>query len=164
MTPLTQRIFCCRSGSASDTQAMADIVKYQLDFHRLEMGCEPTVIEAATIFRHFCYNYRDSLLAGIFVAGWDEVEGGQVSGMLTRQPAVTGGSGSTYIYGYFDRYFRPSMKKDEAIEFVKNCVTLAIHRDQSSGGCIRLASISKDGVERQLIKGDSLPPVQSLNF
>jgi hypothetical protein len=27
-------IFCCRSGSAADTQAISDIVKYYLDLHR----------------------------------------------------------------------------------------------------------------------------------
>ena len=36
-------------------------------------------------------------------------------------------------------------------------VALAIHRDGSSGGCIRLAAISKDGVERKVILGNELP-------
>jgi hypothetical protein len=27
------RIYCCRSGSAADTQAISDIVKYYLDMH-----------------------------------------------------------------------------------------------------------------------------------
>ena len=31
LTPITDKIYCCRSGSAADTQAIADIVKYQLD-------------------------------------------------------------------------------------------------------------------------------------
>ncbi len=78
MTPLTKYIYCCRSGSAADTQAIADVVKYQLEFHAIEMGREPTVAEAATVFRNLCYNYRDDLMAGIFVAGWDAENGGQV--------------------------------------------------------------------------------------
>ena len=28
LTPITERVFCCRSGSAADTQAVADIVQY----------------------------------------------------------------------------------------------------------------------------------------
>lgn len=32
LTPLTDRIFCLRSGSAADTQAIAQVVTYQLDF------------------------------------------------------------------------------------------------------------------------------------
>lgn len=33
LTPLHDRIFCCRSGSAADTQAVADIVKYHLQVY-----------------------------------------------------------------------------------------------------------------------------------
>ena len=34
LTPVTSKIFCCRSGSAADTQAVADIVRYNLDIYR----------------------------------------------------------------------------------------------------------------------------------
>lgn len=30
LTPVHDRIYCCRSGSAADTQAIADIIAYQL--------------------------------------------------------------------------------------------------------------------------------------
>ncbi|VDK48376.1 unnamed protein product [Taenia asiatica] len=162
LTPLTKYIYCCRSGSSADTQAITDVVKYQLEFHSIQMSREPTVAEAATTVQNLCYSYRDSLTAGIFVAGWDAENGGQiyaipVGGMLIRQPAVIGGSGSSYLYGHFDAQFKPNMTKDEAVEFVSTCVGLAINRDGSSGGCIRLGIISCDGVERRLIKGDKVP-------
>jgi hypothetical protein len=34
LTPVCDRIYCCRSGSAADTQAISDMVKYYLDLHR----------------------------------------------------------------------------------------------------------------------------------
>lgn len=34
LTKVTDLIYCCRSGSAADTQAIADIVKYHLDFYK----------------------------------------------------------------------------------------------------------------------------------
>ncbi|CAH8570014.1 unnamed protein product [Dicrocoelium dendriticum] len=162
LTPLANNIFCCRSGSAADTQKVADIVRYTMDFHRMQMNKDPTVLEAAVACRSLCYNYRDDLTAGLFVAGWDNSLGGQIysiplGGMLLRQPAVTGGSGSTYIYGYFDREFREKMSKEDCMKFVSTGVALAISRDGSSGGCIRLAVISKDGIERHLIKGNNVP-------
>lgn len=43
------------------------------------MGEEPLVETAARIFRELCYNYRDTLTAGIIVAGWDNQKGGQVN-------------------------------------------------------------------------------------
>lgn len=33
LTKITDSIYCCRSGSAADTQAIADIVAYNLNFH-----------------------------------------------------------------------------------------------------------------------------------
>ena len=32
LTKISENIYCCRSGSAADTQAVADIVSYQLEF------------------------------------------------------------------------------------------------------------------------------------
>jgi len=159
---ITDNIYCCRSGSAADTQAIADIVAYHLSIHQLEIGEEPLVKTAAKIFQDLCYNYRDSMSAGIICAGWDRKCGGQVyciplGGMCIRQPITIGGSGSTYIYGYVDASFKENMTKDECLEFTKNAVTLAIKRDGSSGGVVRLAAITKDNIERQVILNGDLP-------
>ncbi|XP_013197332.2 proteasome subunit beta type-6 [Amyelois transitella] len=162
LTKITDHIYCCRSGSAADTQAIADIVTYHLNFHQMELGERPLVQTAASIFRELCYNYRDSLVAGILVAGWDKKNGGQIysvpiGGMVQRQAVSIGGSGSTYVYGYVDANFKPNMSKEEAIKFVTNTLTLAILRDGSSGGVVRLGVITEAGVERSVILGDQLP-------
>lgn len=90
---------------------------------RIELGSQPLVHTAATIFKELCYNYRDSLTAGIIVAGYDDVKGGQVycvpiGGMLQRQAIAVGGSGSTYIYGFVDSKFKKNMNKEETAKFV----------------------------------------------
>lgn len=162
LTKVTDNIYCCRSGSAADTQAIADIVTYHLGVHKMELGTEPLVKTAASIFQDLCYNYRDQLSAGIICAGWDKQKGGQVysiplGGMCVRQPITIGGSGSTYIYGYVDTAFKEQMTKEECKKFVLNAVTLAIQRDGSSGGICRLATISKDGVERETFLHEDLP-------
>lgn len=162
LTPVHDRIYCCRSGSAADTQAVADIVKYYLDLHSTELGTAPTVKSAATLFKTLCYENKDNLMAGIICGGWDKHKGGQVyavplGGSLVRQPYSIGGSGSTYIYGYCDSQFRENMTRDQCIEFTTNAIAHAIARDGSSGGNIRLAIIDKDGVERRFIPGDELP-------
>lgn len=48
----------------------------------MELGEEPRVEVAATLFQDMCYNYRDSLTAGIILAGWDPYKGGQVCILL----------------------------------------------------------------------------------
>ncbi|XP_071760143.1 proteasome subunit beta type-6 [Centroberyx gerrardi] len=162
LTPIHDRIFCCRSGSAADTQAIADVVTYQLGFHSIELDEPPLVETAANLFRSSCYRYREELTAGIIVAGWDRRGGGQVysvpiGGMLVRQPVSVGGSGSTYIYGFMDSNYKPGLNKEQCLELTAAALSLAMERDGSSGGVVRLASISEDGVERRCILGNQLP-------
>ncbi|KAJ8668113.1 hypothetical protein QAD02_009776 [Eretmocerus hayati] len=162
LTQVTDYIYCCRSGSAADTQAIANIVQYHLGFHKMELGTEPRVETAASVFREMCYNYRDSLMAGILVAGWDPIKGGQVynialGGSCIRMPISIGGSGSSYIYGYVDAHYKPNMSKEQCVDLVKNSLALAMMRDGSSGGVIRMGVITKEGVERQVVAGNQLP-------
>ncbi|XP_011813753.1 PREDICTED: proteasome subunit beta type-6 isoform X3 [Colobus angolensis palliatus] len=150
LTPIHDHIYCCRSGSAADTQAVADAVTYQLGFHR------------SSLFKEMCYRYREDLMAGIIIAGWDPQEGGQVysvpmGGMMVRQSFAIGGSGSSYIYGYVDATYREGMTKEECLQFTANALALAMERDGSSGGVIRLAAIAESGVERQVLLGDQIP-------
>lgn len=128
----------------------------------MEQGEDPQVKVAASVFQELCYSYRDSLTAGIICAGWDRHKGGQVyclplGGMCVRQPFAIGGSGSTYIYGHVDKEFKENMTKDECKQFCKNAVALAMSRDGSSGGIIRLAVITKDGIEREFFAGNDVP-------
>ncbi|XP_061422136.1 proteasome subunit beta type-6-like [Lethenteron reissneri] len=162
LTPVHDRIFCCRSGSAADTQAIADVVNYQLGFHSIEMEEMPLVHTAANLFKDYCYRYREELMAGIIVAGWDKRKGGQVytvplGGMLVRQPFSVGGSGSTYIYGFVDSNYKTGMTKEECMEFTAKALSLAMSRDGSSGGVIRMAAITAGGVERRVLTGKDIP-------
>ncbi|KAJ8342599.1 hypothetical protein SKAU_G00325270 [Synaphobranchus kaupii] len=166
LTPIHERIFCCRSGSAADTQAIADAVTYQLGFHSIELDEAPLVQTAANLFKEMCYRYREELMAGIIVAGWDKRRGGQVytvpmGGMLVRQPVSVGGSGSSYIYGFMDSNYKTGMSQEECLRFTGEALSLAMERDGSSGGVARLAAISEEGVERRVILGNQLPKFNS---
>ncbi|GAB5359588.1 hypothetical protein AAMO2058_000556400 [Amorphochlora amoebiformis] len=162
LTMVSEKIYCCRSGSAADTQAVADMVAYYLDMHTVEIESTPLVKSAANLFSMITYNNKDRLLASIICAGWDEKEGGQVfaiplGGSKIRQPYAVGGSGSTYIFGYCDAHFKPGMDQKSCEKFVATAISHAMSRDGSSGGCIRMAVITKEGVQRKFIPGDKLP-------
>jgi len=101
-------------------------------------------------------------MAGIICAGWDPKDGGSVyyiplGGTLVKQPFATGGSGSTYVYGYCDSKYKPDMTLEECREFVLGALTLAMKRDGSSGGVARMAVINKDGVKREVVTWPELP-------
>eukprot|EP00468_Gymnochlora_sp_CCMP2014_P000953 CAMPEP_0167740704 /NCGR_PEP_ID=MMETSP0110_2-20121227/433_1 /TAXON_ID=629695 /ORGANISM="Gymnochlora sp., Strain CCMP2014" /LENGTH=198 /DNA_ID=CAMNT_0007624643 /DNA_START=195 /DNA_END=791 /DNA_ORIENTATION=- len=162
LTPVHDKIYCCRSGSAADTQALADMVAYYMNWHSIEVDKDPLVKTAANMFASMTYKNKDRLLASIICAGWDEEEGGQVyaiplGGSKVRQSYAVGGSGSTYIFGYCDAHFKKGMSKEECQKFVAKAISHAMSRDGSSGGCVRMAIITKAGVERVFIPGDKLP-------
>ena len=129
---------------------------------------QPPTSVAANLFKELIYQNKDRLSAGIIVAGWDKQNGGRVfnvplGGGLFEQPWAIGGSGSSYIYGYCDSTWREGMSKEETIEFVRNALSLAMRRDGSSGGTIRLAVITEGGVERHFVPGDKLPVLAALD-
>ena len=61
LTRVADTIWCCRSGSAADTQAVADIVQYQLGLFAMMRGQPPTTQTAAAIFQNLCYENKDML-------------------------------------------------------------------------------------------------------
>ncbi|VDN07106.1 unnamed protein product [Thelazia callipaeda] len=159
ITPVTDRMVVCRSGSAADTQAVADIVKYYIEIYSLMEEKDIGIGRSAQVFRNFLYKYRDSLSASVLVLGYDDVEGGQLyaiplGGYVTRQRCASSGSGSTFVQGFLDSQWEPDMTAEKCKELVLNAVALATNRDGSSGGVIRLAVIDKDGTHRTLIRPD----------
>merc|ERR550514_303660 len=156
------RIFVCRSGSAADTQALTGFVQHYLGMHAIELGTLPTVKTAASLFQLLCYNNKDNLMAGMIIGGWDEKKGPDLysimlGGTMLPQKVYCSGSGSGYIQGLIDHMWRENMSRAEGEEFVAKCIAHAMDRDGSSGGMIRITTITKEKVEEKTIPGDKLP-------
>lgn len=162
ISQLHDHIWCCRSGSAADTQALTDYVRHYLGQLAVETGSPPEVKVAAHLMRRLCYENKDHLMAGVIVGGWDPVSGGSVyniplGGACLSMPFAIGGSGSTYIYGLVDSEFKENMSKDEALALCKKAVSHAMARDGSSGGIIRTCVVTEEGNVKGYISGNRLP-------
>ncbi len=48
------------------------------------------------------------------------------------------------------------MSREEAEDLVITSISLAMARDGSSGGVVRLITLSKDGAKRRMVKGDEV--------
>lgn len=86
-------------------------------------------------------------------SGWDPYKGYQIysvnqTGFFNQGDWAMSGSGTVFIKGYFDANYNPNMTLDQAKEFMKSVISLAAFRDSSSGGIIRMLTITKDGNER----------------
>lgn len=162
VVPLHDYIWTCRSGSAADTQAVADVVRHYLGQHATELGRLPRVKTAATLMAKITYENKDRMQAGLICGGWDPYAGGQIyeiplGGTLMNQKFAVGGSGSGYIYGLVDANFKEGMSKEECKEFVKKAVAHAMARDGSSGGVIRLVCIDQSGIEKEVCLNENIP-------
>ncbi|KAI5071222.1 hypothetical protein GOP47_0013473 [Adiantum capillus-veneris] len=85
------------------------------------------------------------LEAGLIVGGWDKYI--PLGGTFLKLPFATGGSGSSYLYGFLDQAWREGMTKDEAEALVVKAVSLAMARDSGSGGVVRTVVINEEEVE-----------------
>lgn len=61
LTQVHDTVWCCRSGSAADTQAVADIVSYHLGMYGVVYETPPTTQTAAALFQELCYENKDML-------------------------------------------------------------------------------------------------------
>ncbi|XP_074286821.1 proteasome subunit beta type-6-like [Silene latifolia] len=161
ITKLTDNVYICRSGSAADSQVLSDYVRYFLHQHTIQLDQPATVKVAANLARLLSYNNKDMLQTGLIVGGWSKHEGGKIFGIplggtIIEQPFAIGGSGSSYLYGFFDQAWKEGMTKEEAEALVVKAVSLAIARDGASGGVVRTVTIDKDGPERKFYPGDKL--------
>jgi 20S proteasome subunit beta 1 len=145
----------CRSGSAADTQYIADMVRHQLLKRRLVHHTSSSISEVANLIKN--YLNSDGLSASLICAGYDHVSNEgciysiDLGGTIMEQPMwACNGSGSGYILGYIDEHYRtengrPIMTEQEAVAFVGNAIELAMDRDGSSGGVVRMYVIDKNG-------------------
>ena len=129
---LTENIFVCESGSAADTEAIADYVSYYLNGQQMEIDEPPRVKTAAELVGGFIYPNKNNLMASMIVAGYDKYDGGSIyalslGGTIAPQKWTISGSGSTFIYGYCDSVWKDNMDRKEALQFCLNGMIENIH-------------------------------------
>ena len=159
--PIAKNIFALKSGSAADTQFLLQTTQNYVAQFAIEYGDLPLVKVATRVLQQFQYEYKDNLSAAVIVCGIDNVDGPQIysvgiGGTVSKQNIALSGSGSAFIYGYCDTNFKLGMSRQDAKQFLKNAITLAMYRDNSSGGIIRTLDITKEGYTRDYITFNEL--------
>jgi len=154
----------CRSGSAADTQYLADVIRHQLLRRRILHSTPSCVSEVAHLIKNYVKN-DESLTASLICAGYDHVKDEglifsiDLGGTIMEQGGwACSGSGSSYILGMIDDAFPKGSagnesdyagsalwNEEEAVSFVKRAIELAMERDGSSGGVVRVFIVNKEG-------------------
>ena len=68
------------------------------------------------------------------------------------------GSGSTFIWGFIDAEYKHDMSREEAEAFVTRAISLAMARDGSSGGLIRLVVVRGATRRDRIVLRRNAPP------
>jgi len=128
-------------------------VRYYVDVQAQDLQSPPPVESAAALMREIIYSNAGRLSASMICSGWDPYKGYQIysvnqTGFKKEEECAMSGSGSVFIMGYKDANYRPDFTLEEAQAFIKTAISLACYRDGSSGGVIRMVSITEAGVER----------------
>ena len=176
---------CCigRSGSAADTQYLADSVRNEL-LKRQTNGrlssSSLSIITISNIARILQMMIRQSsnnnnmkqYSASLLCAGYDAIlQQGVIYSIMpggtcmeeTNNGWAISGSGSTYITGYMMDHYKPNMTEKEAIQFVQQALSFAIDRDGSSGGMIRMTIMNSNGKRELVTKPNLLQPINAHN-
>ena len=150
----------CRSGSAADTQSLASTVRAELVRRRLQHGVPGTVTQAAAMLRNLLVG-DSGLSASLVCAGYDHVLGrgciftiGPGGTVFEEESWAAGGSGSSFVLGHLDSRLSSGeggggpgilATEEEALDAVAEAIGLAMERDGSSGGFVRMYVVDKDG-------------------
>lgn len=160
LNQITDNIFLCRSGSASDSQLILRIVKREIKKISLIEGNRPSVKKTAQLISKIIYENKEYVKAAIIVAGYDDspkIFKINICGSIQEEKDIfLGGSGGAFISGYCDYYFVPDMNLDQSLDFAKSAIRLAIKNDMFSGGLARIAALSSDSIQRYVLSGEHI--------
>ncbi|MDG6997593.1 MAG: proteasome subunit beta [Nitrososphaerota archaeon] len=144
------------AGTVAEAQNVIDTLRYYANIYKLE-NRKPIPIKslsriAANIF--FAQRYYP-LIADFLIGGCDPEEGNVVYsvdffGALTKEDAVSTGSGSPVAYGVIEDEYRKGMSVAQVVPIAIKAVTAAIKRNAGTGDGFDVAVITKDQGYREL--------------
>jgi proteasome beta subunit len=148
------------AGSAADGQKLADYLKAELDFYRLNKDQEPILKVASALMSNIIFGQAKTFIpyfVQIILAGENDGEfsiytldmGGS---SIKEDKYFSTGSGSPMAFGVLEDNWKPGMSLDDGVDLAKRAVMSAIKRDMASGSGIDIVVIDKKGFRKVLGK------------
>jgi proteasome beta subunit len=148
---IDNRIGVTIAGMVSDGQQLINILKAEINLHKLESGEEMKVEAVANLLANIMYArkwfpyFTQVIVGGVDSDGY-HLFSFDPSGSCIKEKYVSTGSGSPFVYGILEKDFKENMSLSEGKELIKQAIRSASERDMASGGeKIWIAEITKDG-------------------
>jgi len=149
--PLAPNIFCCGAGTAADCDHVTEMIRRELELHRLNTHSENRVLHAVGRFTSHAFSYGGHIGTHLIVGGYD-VRGPQLlevsnDGHSKHSPFLTTGSGSLAAMGIMETEYKQDMTQEEATALVVKAIEAGIYHDLGSGSNLDVCIIKKGKVE-----------------
>ncbi|PWA30141.1 hypothetical protein CCH79_00020137 [Gambusia affinis] len=130
MFKLSEKILLLCVGEAGDTVQFAEYIQKNVQLYKMRNGYELSPSAAANFTRKNLADYlrsRTPYHVNLLLAGHDESDGPGLFYMdymasLAKAPFAAHGYGAFLTLSILDRYYRPDLSRDEAVELLKKCV------------------------------------------
>lgn len=148
---LAPNIYCCGAGTAADCDHVTEMIKRELELHRLNTYSENRVQMAASRLSQHAFKYGGHVGTHLIVGGFD-VKGPQLievsnDGNMYALPYLTLGSGSLAAMAIMESQYKEDMTQEEAIRTVVSAIEGGIYHDLGSGSNVDVCLIKKGKVE-----------------
>jgi len=148
---LAPNIFCCGAGTAADCDHVTEMIKRELELHRLNTHTENRVQMAAYRLSSHVFKYGGHVGTHLIIGGVD-VKGPQLievggDGNSYAGPFLTLGSGSLAAMGIMENHYKEDMTQEEAVKVVVAAIEGGIYHDLGSGSNVDVCIIKRGKVE-----------------
>ncbi len=150
---IDDRIAITTAGGSGDTQALARVLRAEINIYKMTRNAEMTVRGTVTLLANILQSARYYPYMAMLIIGGVDRDGGHilsidmVGGMEEEKYASTG-SGSPMAYGVLEDSYQDGMLREDGMRLAVRAVKAARERDIFSGGeDIMLAVIDKNGLE-----------------
>lgn len=157
----TQKIFkidehlaLTTAGLVGDAQLLSRWLMAEAELFNLKRNQEMSVKAAATLMANILSGRRYFPYWVQLLVGGLDPEGGHMysldaAGGAIPDEYITTGSGSPYVYGILEDYYRENMSPSEGMDLAIRGVFTAMKRDAASGDGIDVILIDKKGYQEQ---------------
>jgi proteasome beta subunit len=142
------------AGLVGDAQLLARWLTAEAELYNLKRNQEMSVKAAATLMANILSGRRYFPYWVQLLVGGLDLDGGHVysldaAGGAIPDNYITTGSGSPYVYGILEDYYRENMTPGEGIDLAIRAIHTAMKRDAASGNGIDVILIDKKGYHEQ---------------
>lgn len=154
MYSLSDKILMGVVGDSGDAVQFSEYIAKNIQLYKMRNGYELSPHAAANFTRRNlaeALRSRNAYQVNLLMAGHDEDAGPELYFMdylssLVKLPFAVHGYGSFFSLSIMDRYYKPDLTKDEALDIIQKCVDEIRRRFIVNMPVFKVRMVNKDGI------------------